>query len=217
MPIKHKFVSPIADDEDPDVVGPDAWNDDHEGSEAVGYLPFVYTNGLHAGHAIASNALNIAGNGGTVASHVVLSASLILDRLVFFNRATTGTHTFEWRLYHSAQSATVNEVPGANGSLTYSPTALSYEIMPAVGAPVLLLPGAYWLAFRLTSATAVNIGAIPPSWGNTPTGTNSVHLVQTLSSALGSTLDLVTGWTKPTSNMPMMRLDGRMFGEGSAF
>jgi hypothetical protein len=29
MPISHNFVAPIADEGDPDIVGPDEWNDDH--------------------------------------------------------------------------------------------------------------------------------------------------------------------------------------------
>lgn len=37
MPITHQFVSAVTDDEDPDLVGPDEWNEDHvvDGYETV--------------------------------------------------------------------------------------------------------------------------------------------------------------------------------------
>jgi hypothetical protein len=187
------------------------------GSGVAGDLPFVYANFLHPGHAIGASALSMAGSGGTVASPILLGAALQLDHLQFFNRATSGTHTVEWRLYESVQSASAGEISGANGSLTYSPTATSYEIVAATGAPVDVPAGLYWLVFRLSSATSINIGGIAPSWGSTGNGTHSTTMTQTLGTALGSTIDFTTGWTKTTSNMPALRLDGRVFGESSGY
>jgi hypothetical protein len=40
MPIRHNFVSPLGDASDPDIVGPDEWNEDHIGTApATLYVP----------------------------------------------------------------------------------------------------------------------------------------------------------------------------------
>jgi hypothetical protein len=181
----------------------------------AGFMPYAYPIGMSPSD-VTTTALALAANGGSLAVPVVLDADMLLQSVSFWNTdAATARGGAEFRLYEDRlnNANSLNEIAGANGTLaSWTPVAASIRtITPA--APVYLAPGVYWLVLRNQSA-AQTLGV-----GVAAAGTMARNTAQTktLGSVLGSTLDLVAvTWTKITT-VPGIRLDGRVFGQSSAF
>jgi hypothetical protein len=126
----------------------------------------------------------------------------------------TGTQDFEWRLYEGTNDDTLAAVTGADGSDTFSVAGNTFETIDASGAPVIIQSGMYWLVLRnQRTVDAFIYGAQVTVLTGIPTISQS----KTLGSALPSSLDMVTGWTKQVQTIPWYRLNGRVFGQSTAF
>lgn len=178
----------------------------------AGRLPWAYTYGLPVTASLASQII-LAANGGSAMIPIVLEAELRLDSLVIRNNDTSGSRPWEWRLYadDGSGSATLSEVAGANGSETFTASIASSRTSQVGSPPVTVPAGMYWLVVRNTHAT--NTWIIGGATAGTLSGNFS--RTKTLGSALGSTLDLSTGWSASTVVVGA-RLTARILGEASS-
>ncbi len=219
MPTKHTFVSPITDAGDPDIVGPDEWNDDHESelgipsTGAIGFLPVAFMVNYSTAATTAATT-TLAANGGAIAMVFVLVAPMQFDHFRFRCPDTSGAKSAEGRLYVDTGANSLNEVTGTDGTVSFTPSVASFRDLTASGAPVLLDPGAYWYVLRNTHASN-SLGVATATVSNT--AAYSCAQTKTLGSALGSSLDFVAAtWTKQTF-LVSVALRGRVFGDSSAF
>jgi len=209
MSTKHAFTSPITDGGDPDIVGPDEWNEPHEDTTLA---PYALTHPL--GVDDQGTSLTFLGNGGSVAAPIYIPTTLILQSLTFRQAGPTGDQDFEWRLYEGTNDGTLSAVTGADGSLVFNVTGNTFQTIDASGAPVIIQSGMYWLVLRNRRGVDAFVNGRQVT---VLAGIPSISQSKTLGSALPSSLDMVTGWTKQSQTTPWYRLDGRVFGQSTAF
>lgn len=185
-------------------------------TDAVGWTPHASMIGYTGA---GGNALNLAVSGGSLAVAVQVTGHFLFETLTIRQSAAASARAAEWRIYRqrlnngNAGENTLDEVAGANGTFSFTPSAASNESSSVGSPPVYLAPGTYWLVVRNTDATQ----QFP--WGAAAAGLLAPNLCQTktLGSALGATLDFVAAtWTKST-NIPNFILKGRVFGETTVF
>lgn len=182
-----------------------------------GFMPYAYAIGGGPTQ-VTTTALAIAANGGAIAIPVVLEAHMLLDGVSLWNTdAATARGPVEFALYEDRldNANALSLVTGAVGSLaTWTPTVASLRTIAATSPPVYLPPGTYWLLLKNNHASNT-LGL-----GVTAAGTMATNTAQTktlTTTAFGSTLDLVAAtWTK-IATVPGVRLNGRAFGQASAF
>jgi hypothetical protein len=167
--------------------------------------PFQQPFGAQTAPATAQN--------GCVAMPVLMPAPMVLDSVTFRSGDSAGTHSIEFQVFYDTGVATLTPVPGASGTLTWSPVAFSTQRAPVSGAPPTLQPGNYWLILRVTGATATSFGQAT----NGQSGTAQVFGGQTKSlgtSIIGAAVDFSAGWTK-MADFPSNYLNGRIAGLGT--
>lgn len=186
-------------------------------ASCMGYMPYAYPVGGSPTQT-ATTAVAIAANGGTIAMPVVLEGHMLLDGVTFRNTdAATARGPAEFALYEDRLD-NANALPlvtGAVGSLTtWTPSAASNRTISVTTPPVYLPPGSYWLVLKNNHASNTM------GLGVTAAGTMATNTAQTktlTTAAFGSTLDLVAAtWTK-IATVPGVRLNGRVFGQTTAF
>lgn len=142
---------------------------------------------------------------------VVISTPLYLDHLRYQSRDASGARSIEFALYRDDGSASAVQVAHGSESFTGAGTAIRTPAFDS--APVTVPPGEYWLVIRDSHASAtLGIG-----FQVLDTSLLVRQQTKTTVGALGSTLDLSSGWTRTSSNIPHAALVGRVFGEASAF
>lgn len=156
---------------------------------------------------------NLGTSGGALAVPIPVPAMMSLDALLYRNNDTATARSMEWGLYYD--DGTTSSPRVASGTDSFTPTVASNRSSSATSGPVLIEPGMYWLVLRNTGG-ATNFQITVVSAGATNLGIVGVQ-TKTLGSALGSTLDLSTGWTRSSNNLLLAALKGRVFGEGAAF
>lgn len=201
-------------------------NSQRELSDSVGWAPWAFIVGMNGtdtlsngpGGAVPST---LAVSGGSIAVPIHVASQMLLQSLTVFQGDSSGLHTAEWRLYKqrlnngNVGENALDEVPGANGTFSFTPGAAGLFSSNATSAPVYLPPGIYWAVVRNTSASVIfDIRYLLSSVNMVVT---NMTQGKTLGSALGATLDFVAAtWTKGTE-LPGIRLDGRVFGQTAAF
>lgn len=201
-------------------------NSQRELSDSVGWAPWAFIIGMNGtdtlsngpGGAVPST---LAVSGGSIAVPIHVASQMLLQSLTVFQGDSSGLHTAEWRLYKqrlnngNVGENALDEVPGANGTFSFTPGAAGLFSSNATSAPVYLPPGIYWAVVRNTSASVIfDIRYLLSSVNMVVT---NMTQGKTLGSALGATLDFVAAtWTKGTE-LPGIRLDGRVFGQTTAF
>jgi hypothetical protein len=181
---------------------------------AVGWQPFALQLGASNG-VTASVTAALAANGGTGVVPIDVTGHLLLDGIAVYNMDATLARELEWRLYEDRANASnsVNEIAGANGTLSFTAAANAVRTSK-VATPVYLGPGIYWLALRNTHASnSFGIAVTTPSRLSVST---PCWLTKTLGSALGSTLDLVAATWSIDGNQVSARLDGRVLAMGAS-
>lgn len=186
-------------------------------ASTMGYMPYAYPVGGGPTQT-ATTALAIAANGGAIAIPVVLEGHMLLESVTFRNTDTaTARGPAEFALYEDRldNANALAIVTGAVGSLaTWTPGAASNRTINVTSAPAYLPPGSYWLLLKNNHASNTM------GLGVTAAGTMATSTAQTktlTTSAFGSTLDLVAAtWTK-IATVPGVKLNGRVFGQTTAF
>lgn len=183
----------------------------------MGYQAYAYAIG--GGPQMASGVtITLAANGGTVAMPVVLEGHMLLQSVSYWDTtAATARGPVEFALYEERlnNANALDLVAGAVGTLaSYTPTVASIRTIAVTTPPQYLPPGCYWLVIKNNNAaTALGMGS-------TAVGTMATRTAQTktlTTSAFGSTLDLVAATWNKIGNIPVARLNGRSFGQASAF
>jgi len=189
----------------------------YKGLTSEGWSPFAFPEGS-AGATMtnsSNSALEVvaAGNGGAILVPFRLSSPMLLQSCFVFNTDTASLRTAEWRLYvDRSNGATLDEVAGANGTWSFTPTVASERESAAASAPVLLSAGLYWLVIRNTS-TAQTFGVsldVAALFGPQYTRRYATQ------PALASTLT-ATNFTGNNKRAPNVVLRGRVFGEAAGF
>lgn len=184
----------------------------------VGWAPLAYPPGLYSGATI-NTTLSLPASGGSVAMPIQVVGHMLLQQIRLRNADTATLRAIEWRLYvqylnnGNSGENTLNEVPNANGTLSFTPTVASVRTSACGTPPVYLAPGLYWLVIRNTDGTS----AFSLSCAATGTFQNDQQQTKTLGSGLAATLDFVAAtWTK-SGLSPGVILEGRVFGQTAAF
>jgi hypothetical protein len=180
------------------------------GGGAIGYQTYATQVGFQAASSYTT-AITLPINGGSIAVPVIVVGNMKLIGISYGNRDTANAHTLEWRLYTDPNASPSNEVSGANGTFSFTPSAASVEASTCA-TPVSLAPGVYWIVLRNTNAT-VTAGVGSAAGGSF---TPNAAATKTLGSALGATLDLATSWAKTTS-IVAIRLNGAIQGAASSY
>lgn len=157
---------------------------------------------------------NLGTSGGTFAAQVFVPAMMNLRSITYRNTDTGTARSMEWGLYYD--DGTTSSPRVADGTDSFTPGgAASNRTSAATSAPVTLFPGSYWIVLRNTGgATNFQVGIL--SSGDAMEGMIGIAQ-KTLGSALGSTLDLSTSWTRTSNSILPVYLRGSVFGESSAF
>lgn len=198
--------------------GDQTWATVSGGSTVVGYAPYALTFGLNESTTLS--AITQAANGGTNLFPIAVDAPLLVESVTIRNTDTATARSWEWRLYRepaSGSTNTLDEIAGLNGSESFTPGGAASTRTVAATTPATLQPGLYWLAVRNTHATSTfGIGGAAGGAGTANFNANRAQ-TKTLGSALGATLDATAAtWTR-TSALPAARLNGRIWGQSSAF
>lgn len=194
-------------------------NSQREISATVGWEPYALPLGQGSGDSINAAGLSLPISGGSVAVPMRLVGHMLLQSVTVRSIDTTAQRDLEWRLYKqrlnngNGGENTLDEIPGANGTLSFTPSAASNRTSTPGAPPIYLAPGLYWLVMRNTSGTQTfSVGRVVANALNV-----NVAQTKTLGSSLGATLDLVAATWAKTSDLPVARLDGRVFGQTTAF
>lgn len=163
--------------------------------------------------------VNLQADGGTVVAPIYLPGPMLLESVSVWNTNTATARTWGWDLYRqrlntgNSSENTLQRVAACSANQTFTPTVASLRTITAGSAPVFLEPGIYWIAIQCRHATNVfgllrsnvNIFGLNTSQQKNTTNPN------------GATLDFVAAtWTK-RQEVPMCVLNGRVFGETTAF
>jgi len=183
----------------------------------IGWLPYAYQIGGGPGD-VVTTALTLTNQNDVVAIPVILESSMLLESVTIRQLDTATARTWRWGLYeqylnngNAAENSLVRLISCAATSFT--PTAASNETAASATLPIYLPPGIYWLVIQNRHATsALTLGTMPA-------GTMALNTCQTknVGSNMPDPLDFVAAtWTKQ-SCIVGARLNGRVFGETTAF
>lgn len=194
------------------------WDGQRELAAPRGWQPYAYQSGGNSTLAFGTSQ-TLAVNGGSIAIPIEVTGHMLLDSISVRNNDTTLTRSIEWRLYveqlnnGNAGENQLTEVPGANGTDSFTAAVGSTRTIAVSGSPVYVAPGLYWLVIRNTQvsnsytlANTAAAGIFSPGTGQT----------KTLGSALASTLDFVAATWAVNTSVIAVRINGRVFGMTSA-
>lgn len=186
-------------------------------SSCIGYMPYAFPIGGGPSQ-VTTTALAIAANGGTIAIPVALEGHMLLQQVDIWNTdAATARGPVEFAIYEDRLD-NANALPlvsGAVGSLvTWTPTVASLRSIAVTTPPQYIPPGLYWLVIKNNHASNT-LGLGVTAAGTMATNTSQTKTLTT--APFGATLDLVAAtWTK-VATVPGIRLNGRVFGQATAF
>jgi hypothetical protein len=181
----------------------------------AGWCPSAFPLGfMQSGTYTTSMALAISG--GSVAVPILVQGHMLVQSISYYNG--TGTGTTEGRLYRqylnngNAGENTLAEVAGVNFA-SRSNTGSAIQTVAITTPGTYIPPGLYWLVLRNTS------GSVVFALGSLAAGTMALAACQTktLGSGLGSTLDFVAATWAKVNSVVGARLNGRVFGQTTAF
>jgi hypothetical protein len=187
----------------------------------AGWLPFAYPAGMPNESAVGASTSFVAvsaGNGGALATPVQLDAPMALESYSIWNTDTANARTAEAALYvDNNASATMVRIAGSSAAFSFTPGGAAARQTSAnvQSAPVILQPGLYWFVLRNTSATQTfGVGAM--AQGNF-TGPLQRWSTATGVAALSGTIDLTAAPWATLNTLYLVRLNGRIWGQSSAF
>lgn len=176
----------------------------------IGWQPFVFPLGFFPG---TINSLSLPTNGGTVIFAMPVYAPMLLDSASIVGTDTSGTHTWGWDLYADyLDVGNLSErVAQSNGNGIFTGTSAIERQLAALGSPVILPPGLYWLAIQNRHASNILKIQTHSNLSNYTYGRT-----KTTNNPNSSSIDLSTGWSIYQA-IGEMKLNGRVFGENTPF
>lgn len=185
----------------------------------VGWLPYAYPIGATPADVLTAGTA-VAANGGSVAIPMRLEAPMLLESASCVNDDLASERSWNWALYEqylnngNAAENTLTRVAYGSADDTFIASGTgNVRVITAASAPVYLPPGLYWFVFQNVHATnTFLLGRVGASTMNAKTSQT-----KTLSVPLAATLDFVAAtWAKNGATWGV-RLNGRVFGQTSAF
>lgn len=184
-----------------------------------GWQPYAMPAGITV-NAGSTATVPLTSNGGTGCVPVALGGPLLLQSVSFYTLDTSGTRgPAEFAIYQESRqvAGVLDLVAGAVGTLAqWTASAVATRTVAVTSPPIVLLPGVYWVAVKNNHGSAtLGIGWIQTAASNLQANLSQTKTLTT--SAFGSTLDMVAAtWTKQ-AHVLNVRLNGRVFGQSSAF
>lgn len=145
-------------------------------------------------------------NGGAFAVPVYVPGPMYAEGVGIINGDTATARACEFRLYLDGGDSTADFVTGTDGTMSFTPGAVSVRRGSFSAAPVVLSSGTYWIVIRNTAAATFGVRRGSGSLAG-------LYAAQTHAgiAALGASLELVTGWTDQIS-VPHAWIEGRVLG-----
>lgn len=149
---------------------------------------------------------------------VVIPANMLIESVTVRHIGANAGYILNWGLYYqdvnegNTAENTLRLI--ARGSGTGGLVGTGNVTLTATPAPQPVSPGAYWLVFHNGSGNSFAMGSI------TLTGLESGLTAAKLTAtgfSITQTLDLVTNWTSTLSRTLAVRINGRVFGQTTAF
>lgn len=188
----------------------------------IGWTPRAYPLGF-VWFVTGPNGIVLPANGGSVAIPIHMPGHMLLEQIKISNTDTASQRTWGWDLYlqplnnGNGGENTLNRVAASNGDETFTPAVASLRTLAVASAPVYLRPGVYWLVVQCTHASnGFTVGCGPTGSGFAAALTFSK--TKTTTNPNGATLDFVAAtWTASAALVPIVELEGRVFGQTSVF
>lgn len=185
-----------------------------------GWHPYVYMDNYIPGNAYSSG--DIWTTGIARAMPFSIAGNMLVEQLVLMGRGNSSPN-ITWGIYvqnandGGANDKNVVRIGGRDTAATTSVTNGSRVAFPAIPAPIPLAPGSYWLVMLVKDAN-LTIGVVNPIGSGS--FDENAHLTRGKGSviSLGQTIDL-NGYSASanTDDSYALRLEGRVFGETTAF
>lgn len=195
------------------IVGSVSRQADSSRFDPVGEIAYAY-GGEMSGYEATTTSTTLAANGGSVAIPVRLDTPMFLQSVSIRNNDVASARSWNWSLWTAQGTATGTRIAVGTAADAFTAGAASNRTIAAASAPVLLRPGLYWIVIQCQHATN-NFLIGGPAAGNL----SAIDAAQTktLTNPLSTTLDFTAAtWTKVTT-APIVRLNGRVFGQAVAF
>lgn len=183
----------------------------------MGFMPFAYPIGGSPTQS-TTTARNHGAAGGAAQVPFVLEGHMLVQSVSFWNTDTTLARAADCAIYEDRldNSNTIDLVPNSTGTnLTWTAASAALRTITLATTPLYLPPGEYWVIVRNTHATN-QLGI-----GQSSAGTLAANAYQASNlgtSAYTSTLDFVsTGAPAKVTTIPGIRLNGRVFGQATAY
>lgn len=182
-------------------------------STNAGWQPFAYglghiPNGAYNGSSQSLQEVAIPFN---------ISGNMLVEQITFVAAESGNGFLMEWGIYFEDLNdgdVAANSILRSLGG-RFNPGAFTTLVsgspvsIPAIGGPVYLSPGTYWLAISGMSAfTSIIPGTLDANTNKAMVATGGV--------VLGQTIDFDSSWT-PSTRSYGIRIDGRVFGQSAAF
>jgi hypothetical protein len=193
------------------------------GITPIGWMPYAFPMNFVGTGWSASNT-SLTANGGSITIPFSLAAPMLLESASIRQTSTSNERTWGWDLYAqylnngNSGENTLARIACGNADETFTPSAAGIRTIDAASSPgggdkpIFLPPGLVWLVIQCRHATnsfVINIQANSSTfyWAKTKTTSNPN----------GATLDFVAATWTPFSGTINCRLNGRVFGETSAY
>jgi len=128
-------------------------------STAAGWQSVAYPINHVIGADYGASNHNFASGTAAVAVPFTLSGNMLLQDVVYRNDNSVGAKISDWGIYtqHTNDGQTSEHLLSlvAIGGGTTVTAGIENVVSPALPAPQILIPGAYWLIFRLTSSGSI--------------------------------------------------------------
>jgi len=183
---------------------------------AGGWQPYAFPIGVDQGQNFTADSFAMA-VGELRVTPVVVSAPMLLQSVSVWNNNTSLQRSWAWKLYYqefntgSSSENTLTKIAVGATTDVFTPGAASLRTITADGAPTYIPPGVYWIGIRNEhGSNTFNLGGVLPA---TTFGIQNQSKV----TAIADSVDFVAAtWAKSQSLMGV-RLNGRVFGQTSAF
>lgn len=188
--------------------------------ENVGWSPYAFPLSFNP-QGVFTTATQLTNQYASLAIPMVVPSHMLLESVSVRNVNTATQRTWGWNLYKqyvnngNSGENTLNQVAASSGDETFTPSGASTtRTITAASAPVYLQAGVYWLVIQNRHAS--NAFSVGGDAASTQFAHNSSQTKDTGSSN-GTTLDFVAAtWTKVTAIIAAS-LNGRVFGQTTAF
>lgn len=188
------------------------------GASIDGWLPYAYPI-MYTHDAEFSISQSLPAGGGSAAIPFALAAPMLLESVTILQVSTSSERTWGWDLYWQENNTgdsgenTLARLAACSANDTFTPATALQRTLSAGSAPVSLDAGLYWLVIQNRHAS----NTFELALHEVNNFARSGWQYKTTSNPNGATLDFVAATWGKSSEIPAARLNGRVFGQTTAF